>query len=1033
MTDINVTVTQATNINATVSTAARNINVTLQRKVSEWGTITGTLSDQTDLQAELDLKELLSNKSTTITLGTSDTLYPSQNAVKTYVDTQLTAEDLDIAGDTGTGAIDLDSQSLTIAGTTNEITTVASNQTLTISLPASVTLGTALTVTNGGVLGVDGMDLVTGNDYQINNASVLNATTLGGAIVNSSLTSLGTITSLVATTADINAGTVDAITSLTVANNVDIGNYTLTANGITVDGTITDGTASLTGGSLTSVKLGSVTGNGFVVTSGSDGTLGTDTSTYFNLDNNLVVVVHADGTTTQYAQDTDTDVGRGTILRSAVTARASGDVIYLAPATFDIEVHNIECVAGAGSISIVGSGKYSTIIKGQPALIANGPIILPASNSLVADLSIINDYNADNTTYTACWGRVSYGHGIENSVVRNVYMNGGTDTVYWLQDLNSGTTSVSMYDVSLNSEWDNVIWYSNLGTIHIYDSEITSNGNFALGECTSANGVSPSYGTVYLHNTLVSASGHDTNNYGVYVTNGDIIISGGEITTSGTGPIDLVKSGIGAGTITVSNDVKFTTSSGTITEINPFGYAKLTDTAQDITANSFITDGGASTDFVKGDGTLDGTTYLDTTTAGTTYVPYTGANANVDIGAFDIAATDGDFSGVLTVDTNTLVVNASGYEDNVGIGTATPTTVFSKTLQVYDTSFPSLSVKNSSKQWDIAAHGTGLRFYDGTGYRVTFDNTGKVGIGNTDPQYKLDVTGDVGITGQLNMLGTASNILLGDNYLSGDGSDEGIFVTSTGNIGIGIGNNTPTSSSSAFVHVKGSSAGISLQATAGATGHYSVFTSGANFGFYDENNGAYRMYILANGNVGIGTDSPAYPLDVNGTAHIGTGSGVTATGTLYLGEGNIEKASGSGFIFSSGITANGNILGTRFGFSSAPFSRFTNPTSNNIGIEISGKGEVVTINDNGNVGIGTTTPSEKLEVNGNLFLNGDNDKILLGTGKDASITYDGTNLIINPQEVGNGLVYIDGNIILTSPDSTEWNCGVSNSGVFSCS
>jgi hypothetical protein len=33
-----------------------------------------------------DLKELLTNKSTTTTLGTSNTLYPTQNAVKTYVD-----------------------------------------------------------------------------------------------------------------------------------------------------------------------------------------------------------------------------------------------------------------------------------------------------------------------------------------------------------------------------------------------------------------------------------------------------------------------------------------------------------------------------------------------------------------------------------------------------------------------------------------------------------------------------------------------------------------------------------------------------------------------------------------------------------------------------------------------------------------------------------------------------------------------------------------------------------------------------------
>ena len=41
----------------------------------------------------------------------------TQQSIKAYVDAQITAEDLDIAGDSGTGAIDLDSQSLTIAGT----------------------------------------------------------------------------------------------------------------------------------------------------------------------------------------------------------------------------------------------------------------------------------------------------------------------------------------------------------------------------------------------------------------------------------------------------------------------------------------------------------------------------------------------------------------------------------------------------------------------------------------------------------------------------------------------------------------------------------------------------------------------------------------------------------------------------------------------------------------------------------------------------------------------------------------------------
>ena len=79
---------------------------------------------------------------------------PSQQSVKAYVDSQLTAQDVDFAGDSGTGAVDLDSQSLTIAGTANEIETSASGQTLTVGLPNNVTVGNNLTVT--GSLTVNG-------------------------------------------------------------------------------------------------------------------------------------------------------------------------------------------------------------------------------------------------------------------------------------------------------------------------------------------------------------------------------------------------------------------------------------------------------------------------------------------------------------------------------------------------------------------------------------------------------------------------------------------------------------------------------------------------------------------------------------------------------------------------------------------------------------------------------------------------------------------------------------------------------------
>ena len=63
----------------------------------------------------------------------------TQQSVKAYVDSQVTAQDLDFAGDSGTGAVDLDSQSFTIAGTANEIETSATDQTITIGLPSTIT------------------------------------------------------------------------------------------------------------------------------------------------------------------------------------------------------------------------------------------------------------------------------------------------------------------------------------------------------------------------------------------------------------------------------------------------------------------------------------------------------------------------------------------------------------------------------------------------------------------------------------------------------------------------------------------------------------------------------------------------------------------------------------------------------------------------------------------------------------------------------------------------------------------------------
>jgi hypothetical protein len=79
----------------------------------------------------------------------SATLIPTQQSVKAYVDSQVTAQDLDFQGDTGGAlSIDLDSESLTIAGGTG-LDTVGSGNTVTVNIDSTVaTLTGSQTLTN---------------------------------------------------------------------------------------------------------------------------------------------------------------------------------------------------------------------------------------------------------------------------------------------------------------------------------------------------------------------------------------------------------------------------------------------------------------------------------------------------------------------------------------------------------------------------------------------------------------------------------------------------------------------------------------------------------------------------------------------------------------------------------------------------------------------------------------------------------------------------------------------------------------------
>ena len=91
-------------------------------------------------------------------------------------------------------------------------------------------------------------------------------------------------------------------------------------------------------------------------------------------------------------------------------------------------------------------------------------------------------------------------------------------------------------------------------------------------------------------------------------------------------------------------------------------------------AGTIVKTGGTSSQFLKADGSVDSNTYLTTASAGTTYVPYTGAGANVDLGIYNLTANavnvngSGSNAGVINLESNTIFSLVNGY-GTIGSGT----------------------------------------------------------------------------------------------------------------------------------------------------------------------------------------------------------------------------------------------------------------------------------------------------------------------------------------------------------------------------